>query len=116
MKKEKLEEFPSRIPISSNISAFFIPAGEKWGYNFKLKLRDVAKKSPIYFQKIFCPICGRDDNGKEIPIDTVGKWLFGVPGYMGHIRAFDGHIEIPVESPALVYNLIKFCIKNFPAE
>lgn len=114
--KEKLEEFPIRIPMSSNISTFNILAGVKWGYNFKLKLREVAKKSPIYHTKISCPICGRDDNGKEIPIDTVGRWLFGVSGYMGHIRAFDGHIEIPVESPALVYNLIKFCIKNFPAE
>jgi len=54
--------------------------------NFKVELRETAKTLPYYHTCIEIEplVSGRSDNGKEIPINTVGRWLFGVPGYMGN--------------------------------
>ncbi len=79
--------------------------------NAKVFLRDVAKSMADYHQKIETGICGRTDAGQAIPIDSVGKWLFGTPGYMGHIRVsnWEGTIavvEFPDDSPMIVFGLI----------
>ena len=106
------KKYPVRLDMFKT-AEFFIPAGEKWGYAFKLKLREVAKKCPIYHQKVETNIEGTSENGEKIPINTVGRWTFGVPGYAGHIVAYAGKIIVPKESPKEVYELIKFCIANF---
>lgn len=77
----------------------------------KVFLRDVARSVPAYHQKIETNICGRTDAGQAIPIDNVGKWLFGTPGYMGHIRVSNWEgttavVEFPADSPIIIFDLI----------
>ena len=57
-------------------------------YKLKFAIRSVAREFNEYFLPIETdiPVSGRTDTGEKIPINTLGKWLFGVPGYMGHYR------------------------------
>lgn len=48
-------------------------------------IRTVAKKDSRYHVKIASGLSGRDDSGNKIPIDTIGKWLFGTPGFKSRI-------------------------------
>ena len=71
-----------------------------WGTGLKIQLRDVAKNHPMYFFPIdIGDVTGHDDSGNKIPINILGKWLFGVPGYMGHIRVDSGADVVTVHLP-----------------
>lgn len=50
-------------------------------------IRDEARKLQLYYQPVTVDplVAGRSDGGKEIPINNLGRWVFGTPGYMGHI-------------------------------
>lgn len=56
--------------------------------DLKIKLRNAAKKHKEYSTSVTVSplVTGRDDNGHIIEIDSIGKWIFGTPGYKGHIR------------------------------
>lgn len=68
----------------------------KYGYQLKLAIRNLAKKHPNYHLKIyneFLPTTVTNPSTwNDINVDTLGKWMFGVPGYKGHL-IFDGSIE-----------------------
>lgn len=49
-------------------------------------IHEVARTLPIYNQPIESDAVGSDSNGVEIKVNTVGRWLFGVPGFDGHLR------------------------------
>jgi len=72
------------------------------GHEFKLFLRNELKRTPMYYTPIELdkPVAGRTDEGIPIPINTLGRWLFGVPGYAGN-AAFDG-FSVP---PKVVVNI-----------
>jgi len=60
-------------------------------YELKDYIREEAKKLPDYQRPIKAylgeeevPLYGCDDNGEPIPVNTLGRWIFGVPGYRGH--------------------------------
>lgn len=54
-------------------------------------IRNLAKKTELYYIKVDNGgVCGTDTTGNPIPVDTLGKWLFGLPQYKGHI-IFDLH-------------------------
>jgi len=79
-----------------NSPCFDFPVENKWGYSMKVVLRSVAKKLPEYHTPVEPVRHGRSDSGEEIPVNTLGRWAFGVPGYQGHC-IFDGfckHIKI----------------------
>ena len=88
----------------------------KWGYGLKMVIRRVAKKLPEYHLNIRNPnpdiYRGRDDHGKPIPVNTLGRWAFGVPGYMGHL-VFEGGesdrivIYYPEGSPQELISLLR---------
>ncbi len=61
----------------------------EWDIDLKLKLRKIGKNLPEYHEEITTTplVNGRDDSGKEIPINTLGRWVFGTPGFKGHIIA-----------------------------
>ena len=110
-KNEKKEiEFPVRLFCHPRkVEVIRLP--RYMGGQAKIFLRNVGKEISEYHYSVYCQISGRTDNGKEIPIDNVGKWLFGVPGYMGHIRVcgFEGHdvrVEWPESSPEIVHKLV----------
>lgn len=74
--------------------------------------RESAKSSQLYFLPVDNGgYCGRTDSGDEIKINTLGKWLFGTPGYAGHVmyepitaRVF--RVHYPADAPAEVRELL----------
>jgi len=106
------QKFPIRLPFWDKLVAIRLPGS--MGLNAKIYLRNIAKDQvpQIYFLSIETGISGRTNSGDEIPIDSVGRWLFGVPGYMGHIRVSnwedrDCKVEFPKDSPEVVHQLIE---------
>lgn len=84
-------QVPARAHVSRNSSeASFIrivfgqPVRTFWD-DICVAIREVCKRHENYRIEIDNGgVCGRTDQGKEIPIDVLGKWLFGTPGYKGH--------------------------------
>jgi hypothetical protein len=108
----KAQKFPVRLHGKRTLVAINLP--EPMGGSAKVYLRNVAKSevSELYNAPIEIGISGRTDTGEEIPINTVGRWLFGTPGYMGHVTVFnwEGHVanvEFPKDSPSVVHELIR---------
>lgn len=104
-------KYPVRLHGYGMLVAIRLP--RSMGGGAKVFLREVAKaKAPnLFHQKVECGISGRSDSGNVIPINTVGRWLFGVPGYMGHVRVsnwegLDCKVEFPKDSPSEVRELI----------
>jgi hypothetical protein len=67
------------------------------GASFKLYLRNELKKIPEYRIPVELDnsnVTGRTDDGVPIPVNTLGRWLFGVPGYAGN-AVFDGFGDVP---------------------
>ena len=101
--------FPVRLFGYGRKTTIRLPAN--MGGSAKIWLRNVAKRLPEYSAAIECPVQGQADNGDIIPINTVGRWLFGTPGYAGHIRVInwegvDAQVEWPQGSPQEVEALI----------
>jgi len=61
----------------------------RWGGGVKVAVRSVCKNLPEYYLRIEPVLMGRDDSGNEIPVNTLGKWAFGVPGCRGKLM-FEG--------------------------
>lgn len=63
------------------------PVRNAWGTSLKIAIRDEAKRLPLYWWPIrISPlVTGESDDGDIIPINNLGRWVFGVPGYRGHI-------------------------------
>jgi hypothetical protein len=106
-----IQEFPVRLHGYG--AAVVIRLPEPMGGGAKIYLRNVAKaKVPkMYHAPVETGISGRTDSGEEIPINTVGRWFFGVPGYMGHVRVsnWEGNlakVEFPADSPSIVHELV----------
>jgi len=86
---------PARANVSRNQSesnfiriVFGQPVRTFWD-DICVAIREVCKRHPNYRIPIDNGgVRGRTDQGKEIPIDVLGKWLFGTPGYKGH-RIFE---------------------------
>lgn len=113
MAEKEIIEFPSRLPGYGATVTICLP--KNMGADAKVFLREIAKKnSPVkalYHQKIETGICGCTEDNQKIPINTVGRWIFGTPGYAGHIRVSNWNgrvakVEFPGESPEIVHLLI----------
>lgn len=92
----KAEKLPARISVLNykyKIEVRDCPLLED-PYHVKLYIRQLAKIMPIYHTPVSVDV----DN--DIPVNTLGRWLFGVPGYMGHYaqRVYDDHVEILLPS------------------
>lgn len=104
-----IEKFPIRLGNLSGIFTITLPRPME--ANAKIYLRNMAKGIRLYHTKIETGISGRANDGSEIPIDTIGKWLFGTPGYMGHIRVsnWDGcqcTINYPKDAPKSILQFL----------
>ncbi len=71
---------------NSTSSSIDFSVGRALGLTAKVFLQEQGRTLPTYNKKIACDDVGKDGDGNEIKVDTVGRWLFGVPGYDGHIR------------------------------
>ena len=72
--------------------------------NFKIDVRNIAKTFPEYHIpiNIYPEVNGKSDDGDIIQINTLGRWIFGTPGYMGNV-IFDAF-----EQPAVI--IVPECI------
>jgi len=67
------------------------------GAGFKIFLRNELKKIPEYHTPVALDnpgVAGRTEDGIPIPVNTIGRWLFGVPGYAGN-AVFEGFSNPP---------------------
>jgi len=67
------------------------------GASFKVFLRNELKKIPEYHTPVELDnpgVAGRTEDGIPIPVNTIGRWLFGVPGYAGN-AVFNGFKDVP---------------------
>lgn len=107
----KAQEFPVRLHGYDAFVTIRLP--KPMGGSAKIFLREVGKRQVgrLYHLPIETGISGRTSSGDEIPINTVGRWLFGTPGYMGHVRVLNQEgrnckVEFPEDSPSVVFDLI----------
>ena len=77
------------------------PVKNIWGTNLKMEVRNAAKILPLYHTpvKIEPEVTGRTDDGQEIPINTLGKWLFGVPGFAANMVVESFHENVCFRLP-----------------
>ncbi|NLE07257.1 MAG: hypothetical protein GX627_01415 [Parcubacteria group bacterium] len=107
---EKTEiSFPSGFaPLNTQVD---IQVSKPLGLIAGVVVHEEARKLPLYNQPIKCDAKGQSKDGEEIVVNTVGRWLFGVPGYSGHIRIVPSQDKVsiyyPKESPGIVHELIK---------
>jgi len=92
----------------------------RWGYALKIALRNACRSDELYSLPIETVpvVTGKSDlTGEIIPIDTLGKWVFGVPGYRGHIRVngdMDDEltVELPAGAPSEAFALVERGLKK----
>lgn len=65
------------------------PIENRWGFALKHAIRAEAKKLPEYHKKISHPITVENE-GEEIEVNTVGRWIFGVPSFAGRASFMGG--------------------------
>lgn len=92
------------IPIN-NVSpklnkTIVIYTQKKLGATALVWLHETARKLEEYNWPIDCWQTGKDSAGNEIKIDRLGRFLFGVPGYDGHIRIAANGPEITIYYPS----------------
>lgn len=95
---------------NSTSSSIDINVGRSLGLTAKVFLQEQGRTLPSYNEKIACDDVGKDTDGNEIKIHTVGRWLFGVPGYDGHIRVTSDdemtRIYYPANSGEVVHQFL----------
>lgn len=106
--KKTATTFPnSTMPLDMLVG---IQAPKPLGLTATIFMQEKARALPLYDQSVECDANGKSKDGKEIAVDTVGRWLFGVPGYKGHIRIVPDNDKVslyyPKESPKVVHELV----------
>ncbi len=114
-------KLPARVSFYNTILKYKQPQ-KPFGHNLKMKIRTKAKKMPLYTIPIEVEplVFGKNDAGEKIPISTIGRWLFGVPGYKGHIVVIptEEEVEIRLALPEnedvrkIILNLVKESAKK----
>jgi hypothetical protein len=106
--KKSLITFPDKIGQLDEMVE--INAHKPLGLTAQVYIHEVARKLPLFNQEIDCDAQGQDKEGNKIDVNTVGRWLFGVPGYAGHVRIASSantvSIYFPKESPKAIYDLV----------
>jgi len=102
----KVLKFPARLNDYKDAIKFKFRLKENMdAFSLKQLLRNTAKKSfpGIYFRRIIFP---RNPSLSEKLEMTVGRWLFGIPGFRGHLVISGNVICIPKETPEIVIDLL----------
>tara|TARA_Y100000310_G_scaffold336690_1_gene421914 strand:+ start:2236 stop:2592 length:357 start_codon:yes stop_codon:yes gene_type:complete len=107
MKKTAIKFSNTVMPLDMLVD---IQAPKPLGVTAKVFTHEQARKLPLYNQPIKYDVVGQDQKGKKIRINSVGRWLFGVPGYEGHIRIVPADNKVllyyPKKSPKVVHEFI----------
>lgn len=95
---KKSISLPDRMTGSqSNVT---MRANQPLGATVEVYVREIARSLPEYDQPIECAAVGIDAEGNEIAVNTLGRWLFGVPGYQGHVRVVADGETVTVHYPS----------------
>jgi hypothetical protein len=93
-----------------NTNSISINVGKELGITASVYIREIARKLPAFDMKFDSQEEGLTNEGESIPINTIGRWLFGVPGYEGHARivAVNDSVQVyfPKDLPAGVSELL----------
>lgn len=100
--------FPNTaMPLDMQVA---VQVSKPLGLTAKVLLHEAARTLPLYNQPIESDAEGQDGEGKKIKVNSVGRWLFGVPGYEGHIRMVSENdtvlLHYPKGAPEVVHELI----------
>ncbi len=96
MQAEDIPFFEARYG-SLDASVEIVPENPRrfWGDSGRVQFHELARKLQEFDVPIECPAEGSDPRtGSPIHVSTVGRWLFGVPGYEGNVR-----FSIPPDAP-----------------
>jgi hypothetical protein len=99
MEEKDVLRLPARgIPVERLI----FDAPNLWAYNLKIILREACKNLPEYWIPIEIEpkVTGLSPDGKQIPINTLGRWIFGTPGYKGNCNFLGGEKQITIQFPS----------------
>jgi len=77
-----------------------IKVQKKLGVTAFVWLHEIARKLEEYNIPVDCWQVGKDAAGNEIKIDRLGRFLFGVPGYDGHLRIVTNGPEVTIHYPS----------------
>ena len=83
-----------------------IQSDRNLGLTAKVFLQEKGRMIDSYNHEITCEDIGKDSEGNEIKVDTIGRWLFGVPGCDGHIRVTSEDKMLKVYYPKNSSNII----------
>ena len=105
---------PARMTVSRSSQKIEVSYGG-WPLDGAAKnfIRDACKSHPNYKLPVDNGgVNGQTSDGKVIVIDTLGKWLFGTPGYKGHIIVEGQHegkivCYIPDDCPNEVVDMLQ---------
>lgn len=82
-----------------------------WGSSLKHALRNTAKGMQLYYLPINLNpnVSGRSDDGKVIPVNTLGRWIFGVPGFKSNIvvESFADCVTLRIPDVDIVEDFLK---------
>ncbi len=65
-----------------------INVGRHLGVVSKVALMEVARHLPIYNQPFDSDITGVASDGQTVKVTTLGRYVFGIPGYEGILRFY----------------------------
>jgi len=114
--QEKVLKLPARASLCTQKLSFDRP--NLWGYDLKVVLRSACKRLPEYSipVEIEPQVTGQSSTGVPIPINTLGRWVFGTPGYKGNCIFLGGQkniaIQFPPEMPEKALEMIQKAVKN----
>lgn len=105
---KKTQQFPVNLtPLHVKV---VIDVGRPLGPTAEVFVHEKARSLPQYNEQISCEASGVDAEGKKIAVNTVGRWLFGVPGFHGHVRVVpeDNTVTIyyPEQTPQIAHDLL----------
>lgn len=77
------------------------PYENVWGVNLKIALRNEAKNLELYRKPVELNplVSGSTDDGEPIPINNLGKYIFGTPGYKSNIVVWSFEENISISIP-----------------
>lgn len=92
--------------LSSFNKSVTIKTPKPLGVTANVYLHEAARKMANYNTQINCDANGVDNQGVQIRVNTLGRWLFGVPGFESHLRIVPQGANVviyyPEKSPELV--------------
>ena len=120
--KNAFKDKALRVPVvwaNRTCPALVIEKPNRWGFELKNAIRQIAKHFPEYHLPIEPTWTGRNDAGEEILVNTLGRWAFGVPGFRGRLMFEGGELRrivvyYPPESPPELISMLEKAIRLLP--